>query len=686
MSSAQAQPGTITSVDFQNEEFTDGSRQQINVDWTVDGTAENPVTVSIDLPEGLQGYTDRFDMIGADGEVAGECVVSTDRIDCVVDPEYVNSHPRNMSGSFFFFVDVRLGNDETVEHEFVFGSFTTSVTVTPPTSNPCTENCDFTGQGGYKSGWVSDLGNDELVWRVGVPAPADGIPAGRTVVVKDHLDTDLYELVGGPTVREARSLALGANGRWAPAYAVKSEGVTVSENGTRAQFESVAGLTGADLPDGHREIAGSVYLVDWVVKVRAGIESGVEYTNTAEWSVEGQGSGEGSGRVVRQGGGGTVVGENEGKFTLTKELAGDTTLNPEFTVKYSVDGQPQDDIVIGAGETFTSATLPQGTTIALEEVRQTAPTNVTWADPVFVLPDGTETDRLELTFSDAAGTLGKVTEIRLLNEATLDTGSIAALKRIVNDDGVLLPEDLAFELDYAWEADESLGIPAGSGSIELPADGTRVEVDGLPVGAVVTFSEQDPVQVAGGAWEVPVIEPASVTVGADEVAEVRVTNTLTALVGDFSVKKLIEGTGAGLVPAGTTFTVGYEYPSGPGYEAGSGELTVPADGTVVTSGPLPAGAEVTLSEIAPATIEGGTWTGAEFSVDTLTIGESRTVEVALTNTISENPPPSANEPKTPGEKLSRTGGPGLAPGLIGAAILLVGAGGSILVARSLRRG
>lgn len=632
--SANAQPGTVTKVEFKNQEFTDGSRQQIDVDWAVQGTAQAPVTVSIALPEGLQGYADRFDMLGDDGSKAGECVVTAAAINCTVDDQYVADHPQNMKGSFFFWVDVRLGNDEAVEHDFDFGDVSTTVKVNPTPDNTCTDKCDWTGQGGWKGGWISDLEKDEITWQVGVPAPADGIEAGKTIKVTDHLDTDVYELLEGPVVREARSVYTDGNGREQLRHETRTDGLTVSDDKLTVEFESAAGL-GADAPEGQRGLAGSVYLVQWKVKVKDGIENNVEYTNTAEWTIEGLEPGQGAGKVVRQGGGGSVVGENEGKFTLKKELSGNTTLSPEFTVKYTVDGEPQDDIKISADGTFTSDVLPAGSKITLEEVKPTDPSNVSWKDPVFVV-DGEETDKVDLTFSKENGNLGKVTEIRLKNEANLKTASIPASKEIVNDGDVVLRDGLEFTLDYAWNADEAKGIPAGEGSVTLPGNGDEVDIDNLPVGAEVSFTERAPAEVPGGVWEQAQISPDKVIVGKDDGVKVKVTNTITAKVGDFSVKKLIEGDGAALVPDDATFTVEYEYPAGEGFKAGSGELEVPADGTVEKSGPLPAGANVTVTEVTPGEVAGGTWGQPVFSPKSFTIEEGKTVGVDLTNTISKD--------------------------------------------------
>src|SRR5699024_12536472 len=54
--------------------------------------------------------------------------------------------------------------------------------------------------------------------------------------------------------------------------------------------------------------------------------------------------------------------------------------------------------------------------------------------------------------------------------------------------------------------------------------------------------------------------------------DVLLTNEHDLNSGHFSVVKALEGSGAGLVPERTEFTVEYSYPAGNGFEAGKGEL------------------------------------------------------------------------------------------------------------------
>lgn len=119
----------------------------------------------------------------------------------------------------------------------------------------------------------------------------------------------------------------------------------------------------------------------------------------------------------------------------------------------------------------------------------------------------------------------------------------------------------------------------------------------------------------------------------------------TLPVGGFSVTKQLAGSGASLVPDDRAFTVAYSYD-----KAGttvSGELVVRAGQTESLTG-LPEGTVVTLSEKAPAAVEGMQWQTPVFTgsgvhategTATVTIGRATTVAVTLTNPTAITPPP-----------------------------------------------
>ena len=440
---AFAQPASITNVTFESTEVEDGTRQQINVDWAVDGRGQNPVTISIDLPEELQGRSDSFSLYDG-GTEAGTCEVTGDRVDCVLNEEYVDTNPR-LSGSFNFWVDVQLDNDEEVDHIFDFGSVQSTVTVTPGESSYCEDDCAFTGGWKWKGAWENTWNDDiDLVWDVTLPtgtrtggqyAP---YPVGSQVVINDLMDLDVYEIVGEPRLYEARSVSESADGRWRPDYVVVNQNEvprTVSEDKRTVTFDVRAGLTADELPAEHEPLESGAYSVEWDVRVIGGLRSNTTYTNEAEFTVGNVEQDTVQGSFLRQGGGGGVISEDEGQFRLTKEVIGDADVesNLEFTVDYSIDGVAQDPIVLQGGETFESGTFAPQTTVQLSEITPADTAEYEWSTPAFVV-NGKEQSEVELTFTGA--NLGTTTEIRLINEATpKEEPPVPELEVFKNDEG-----------------------------------------------------------------------------------------------------------------------------------------------------------------------------------------------------------------------------------------------------------
>jgi hypothetical protein len=140
------------------------------------------------------------------------------------------------------------------------------------------------------------------------------------------------------------------------------------------------------------------------------------------------------------------------------------------------------------------------------------------------------------------------------------------------------------------------------------------------------------------------------------------------------VRKQLAGSGVALLSKDTTFTVRYTYPAGPGFEAGSGMLVVAADGATTTSGAIPFGAVVTLSEVAPEPVAGADWKAPEFSTGTFEIGDGTVTEVVLTNTLEQ-----------PNTGLASTGAAGVTPALVaGGLALALGALALVLTGRRRR--
>jgi fimbrial isopeptide formation D2 family protein len=124
---------------------------------------------------------------------------------------------------------------------------------------------------------------------------------------------------------------------------------------------------------------------------------------------------------------------------------------------------------------------------------------------------------------------------------------------------------------------------------------------------------------------------------------------------DFSVKKQVTGGASHAVNDSQTYTVKYSYESGKyqycaadgspnptdtteSFPAAEGTLQVKGDGSAVSSGQIPTGAVVTLSEQTPADTDAVSWGAATFSSNKLTVGcQGVTTAITLTNTANQKP-------------------------------------------------
>lgn len=307
------------------------------------------------------------------------------------------------------------------------------------------------------------------------------------------------------------------------------------------------------------------------------------------------------------------------------------------------------------GTPVTSPALPFGAQVTFTERTPTAVEGLGWGTPVI---------------SPATVTIGAGTDVAVTveNPVSETLGGFSLQKSVSGDANGLVPDGTTFTVDYAWTAPDGT---TGNGTIDVVAGGDPVEVQGVPGGAVVTLTEHDAAKVDGVKWLDPVFSQNGFTVVAGTTVAIDLDNPTELQHGAFTVKKVVSGSGAVLVPNDTTFTVDYSYPAGEGFEAGSGTLVVAADGTLVQSDPLPYGAVVTLSEATPTAITNGQWTGSSFDTTTVTIGDGTVVGVVLTNTIDDVTPPTPTTP--PG--LAQTGGEWDAalPLGLAAALLLLGA-------------
>lgn len=233
----------------------------------------------------------------------------------------------------------------------------------------------------------------------------------------------------------------------------------------------------------------------------------------------------------------TVTNALLGQFSVQKVVTG-----PEggyigdraFDIFYDCSADAYDDeglplgagtdsgvLSVAAGQTQASAWFPVGTTCAIsEQTPTTEPGDFSpagdfhWEAPV-ITP-------ASLTIGAGNASPVAVTVTNTFAAGVATTGSFTIDKVVQNPDGLTFTD--AFSGDWTCTA----GDETRTGTWTVSSTGNPVIVNDIPVGAECTVTEDAPAAVTGGAWDAPVITPATFTVSAQAAVAVTVTNTLRA--------------------------------------------------------------------------------------------------------------------------------------------------------------
>ncbi|MFJ2298943.1 DUF5979 domain-containing protein [Oerskovia paurometabola] len=411
---------------------------------------------------------------------------------------------------------------------------------------------------------------------------ADKVPAGTEFTVRYAYDLDGVPTTGTMTVK--------ANG-------TVVDGPQNLREGTVVTFEEIA------LPAVDDVVWGTPVFSPESLVVGANEKAEVTLTNTA-------------------------LDAPAGGFSLAKAVTGlaadKVPRATEFTVRYTYDlggVTTTGTLAVTADGTVVDGpqNLPVGTVVTFTELAPPSLDGVVWGAPVF--------SPASVTIADGENTL--VTVTNTANAVVVPLGGFSMAKELTGEAAGRVPADTEFTATYEYTID---GATLG-GTLTLLADGTVVDgPQNLVAGTVVTFTELTPAHVVGVEWGTPVFSPARVTIGSVENTAVTLTNTANAEpAGGFSLTKVVEGSGASVVPAGTEFTVRYAYELD-GAPV-SGTSTVAADGTVV-DGPqnLPVGTVVTFTETDLPAVAGVVWGTPVFSPAQVTVTDGQNAAVTLTNT------------------------------------------------------
>lgn len=537
---AAGTPITISNLKFNQDTVASGQRAVVSLNWAVDlERAANPVSFTIPIEAPLSGVKQAFPM-KANGVDSGTCTVTYTEITCTVDAAFVDKNPKQIAGTLEFSVDTYNETGENQTGTVISGDLSAEITVRPDTG-PCTD-CVWEPDGAWKGGWYEPSGdinvNDRIDWYVYLPdTSAEGIAKGTKITVTEELDLTRYKLKdGSPTILWATQIRDDGREAWGwdtGKNAAFQQKLTDHGNGKYTlEFTTVDHQQLPSSTQYSHTLKGGVYAVLWQYEVLDRDATAI-HRNTAHYTIDGRASETTSGQSTKPAGGATVVGTNDGRFTLAKQLdssALTSALPTDYTFAVTSqepgkDAVTENVVITAGGAKWTSPTYPRDTTVKVVETTPGTTPNIDWSTAYGYRNESVTGD---LEFTIAGDFLGDTTDIVATNTASLKSGQISLKKSVVAPEEVSSQLPDTYSVTASWVEDSAQAIPSGSRTVDLPVDGTPVVLSDIPVGATVTFEEGTVAQIENHTWAAPVFSQSQVTLAeADQVVEVTLTNTLT---------------------------------------------------------------------------------------------------------------------------------------------------------------
>ena len=278
------------------------------------------------------------------------------------------------------------------------------------------------------------------------------------------------------------------------------------------------------------------------------------------------------------------------------------------------------DISIGKTSTF-QGTFPKGTVVTLSEdtsQASPAPSGYTWGKPVFAVG---RTTTNTLTIGDRVST-----KVTLNNTADVAKapGTFQVTKTVVGPEAAAGARDKDFAFTYTCSDGQS-------GQVSAKGDGAAAQAGAtFPQGTTCTVKEDaESARLDGYTLTAPAEQTVTVKDPAKPIATAAFTNSYTRDTGAFSIAKSVQGGPQGAANGSYSFT----YTCDGGVQ---GTLTVPGDGTAVSSPQIPTGVSCALAEDTAAAAKSGYSVTSSLSQDTVTITKDQTVAVTAANTYTRD--------------------------------------------------
>jgi len=278
------------------------------------------------------------------------------------------------------------------------------------------------------------------------------------------------------------------------------------------------------------------------------------------------------------------------------------------------------DISIGKTNTF-QGTFPKGTVVTLSEdtsQASPAPSGYTWGKPVFAVG---RTTTNTLTIGDRVSTKATLNNTADIAKAP---GTFQVTKTVVGPEAAAGARDKDFAFTYTCSDGQS-------GQVSAKGDGAAAQAGAtFPQGTTCTVKEDaESARLDGYTLTAPAEQAVTIKDPAEPVATAAFTNSYTRDTGAFSIAKSVQGGPQGAANGSYSFT----YTCDGGVQ---GTLTVPGDGTAVSSPQIPTGVSCALAEDTAAAAKSGYSGTSSLSQDTVTITKDQTVAVTAANTYTRD--------------------------------------------------
>ena len=310
-----------------------------------------------------------------------------------------------------------------------------------------------------------------------------------------------------------------------------------------------------------------------------------------------------------------------GGFSVSKTVQGDgAKLAPaEFTFEYTctdkVTGKAASpkQLVVKTGQTAHVNDLPTGSCTLTEK---DAPVKATSLSTTLAV-NGTPAQEGKATF-DVLGGDNPAVNISATNTYTLNRSTFQVTKTVTGAQA----GDKEFTFTYTC-------TDGTEGTLKAKANGEAVTGPKVPTGTQCTVTEDAKTAAIDG-YTLAAPEAQTVTVSEkDQVVNTSFTNTYTRDTGTFSIAKSVQGGPEGAANGSYSFTYTCDGDV-------QGTLTVPGDGTAVSSPKIPTGVSCTLAEDAASAAKDGYSVASTLSQDSVTIAKDQTVAVTATNTYTRD--------------------------------------------------